>query len=176
MRTGWFRQAHIKSEACYRLRLLLTHRRNLDLENAIRHSLKAFGIRIKGFGRGGFAQAVREAVASDPLVTELIVAMLNARAALWKKYLRLHELVVKFVAGHELCRHFDADPGCRAGCGAELCDRDRRSFAVQEVSRCGRLFWVDVAALAVRQVDRCAGADQQGGRCGPRSMRRRPRC
>jgi transposase len=67
MRTGWFRQAHIKSQACYRLRLLLTHRRNLkrkclDLENAIRHSLKAFGIRIKGTGRGGFAQAVREAV------------------------------------------------------------------------------------------------------------------
>jgi len=29
MRTGWFHQAHIKSEACYRLRLLLTHRRNL---------------------------------------------------------------------------------------------------------------------------------------------------
>jgi transposase len=53
MRTGWFRRAHIKSETCYRLRLLLTHRRNLkrkfvDLENAIRHSLKAFGIRIKG--------------------------------------------------------------------------------------------------------------------------------
>ena len=24
VRTGWFRQAHIKSEACYRLRLLLT--------------------------------------------------------------------------------------------------------------------------------------------------------
>jgi transposase len=109
MRTGWFRKAHIKSEACYRLRLLLTHRRNLkrkfvDLENAIRHSLKAFGIRFKGTGRGGFAQAVREAVASDPLVTELIEAMLNARAALWKEYLKLHELVVKFVAGHELCR------------------------------------------------------------------------
>lgn len=46
MRTGWFRQAHIKSESCYRTKLLLTHRRNLkakflDLENAIRHSLKA---------------------------------------------------------------------------------------------------------------------------------------
>ena len=44
MRTGWFRQAHIKSEACYRLRLLLTHRRNLkrkfvDLENGrIKHA------------------------------------------------------------------------------------------------------------------------------------------
>lgn len=116
MRTGWFRQAHIKSEACYRLRLLLTHRRNLkrkflDLENAIRHSLKAFGIRLKGTGRGAFAQAVREAVAGDALVAELIDAMLNARAALWKEYCRLHDLVVKLVAGHELCRRFMQIPG-----------------------------------------------------------------
>jgi transposase len=116
MRTGWFRRAHIKSEACYRLRLLLTHRRNLkrkfvDLENAIRHSLTAFGMRFKGCGRGGFAQAVREAVAGDPLVTELIEAMLNARAALWKEYLKLHDMVVKFVAGHELCRRLMQIPG-----------------------------------------------------------------
>lgn len=52
MRTGWFRQACIKSESCYRTRLLLTHRRNLKaevprLENAIRHSLKSFGIRLR---------------------------------------------------------------------------------------------------------------------------------
>ena len=51
VRTGWFRTAYIKSEDAYRLRLLLTHRRNLkrkflDLENAIRHSLKAFGVRL----------------------------------------------------------------------------------------------------------------------------------
>jgi transposase len=76
MRTGWFRKAHIKSEACYRLRLLLTHRRNLkrkflDIENAIRHSLKAFGIRSNRTGRGAFAQAVRAAVAGDALVSEL---------------------------------------------------------------------------------------------------------
>jgi transposase len=116
MRTGWFRKAHIKSEACYRLRLLLTHRRNLkrkflDLENAVRHSLKAFGIRLNRVGRGGFAQAVRAAVAHDALVSELIDAMLNARAALWKEYCRLHDLVVKLVAGHELCRRFMQIPG-----------------------------------------------------------------
>ncbi|MHC2253332.1 transposase [Bradyrhizobium embrapense] len=116
MRTGWFRKAHIKSAACYRLRLLLTHRRNLkrkflDLENAIRHSLKVFGIRLSHVGRGGFAQAVREAVAGDALVSELIDAMLNARAALWKEYGRLHDLVVKLVAGHELCRRFMQIPG-----------------------------------------------------------------
>jgi transposase len=29
VRTGWFRQAHIKTESCYRLRLLLRQRHNL---------------------------------------------------------------------------------------------------------------------------------------------------
>ncbi|BCG69840.1 hypothetical protein MesoLj113a_09980 [Mesorhizobium sp. 113-1-2] len=72
MRTGWFRQVHIKSESCYRTKLLLTLRRNLkvkflDPENAIRHSLKAFGIRLGKVGRGAFERAVRTAVAEDPL-------------------------------------------------------------------------------------------------------------
>ena len=116
VRTGWFRKAHIKTASCYRLRLLLTQRRNLkrkvlDLENTMRHSLKAFGIRIKGTGRGGFAAAVREAVADDALTSELMDAMLAARAMLWKQYRRLHDLVVKFVARHELCRRFMAIPG-----------------------------------------------------------------
>lgn len=49
MRIGWFREAYIKLESCSGMRLLLTHRRNLntkflDLENAIRPSLKSFGV------------------------------------------------------------------------------------------------------------------------------------
>ena len=35
VRTGWFHKAHIKSEACYRLRLLLTHQRNLKRKSWI---------------------------------------------------------------------------------------------------------------------------------------------
>ena len=116
MRTGWFRRAHIKTENCYRLRLLLVQRRALkrkvlDLENTIRHSLKAFGIRLKGAGRAGFDMAVRTAAADDALTAELMDAMLLARAALWKQYTRLHDLVVKFVARDELCRRFMAIPG-----------------------------------------------------------------
>jgi transposase len=116
MRTGWFRAAHVKTEGCYRMRLLLTQRRNLkrkflDLENAVRHSLKSFGIKLGGVSRGKFDQAVREAVADDPLSSELMDAMLTARAALWKEYCRLHDLVVKMVARSELCRRFMAIPG-----------------------------------------------------------------
>ena len=105
-----------KTESCYRLRLVLTQRRNLkrkvlDLENTMRHSLKAFGIRIKGTGRTGLDKAVCEAVAGDALTSELMDAILAARAVLWKQYCRLHDLVVKFVARHELRRRFMAVPG-----------------------------------------------------------------
>ena len=116
VRTGWYKSAYVKSEECYRLRLLLTQRRNLkrkflDLENTIRHSLKAFGIRLNKVGRGGFERAVREAVAGDRLTSELMDAMLTARSALWREYCKLHDLVVKIVARSELCRRFMAIPG-----------------------------------------------------------------
>lgn len=92
MRTDWFRRANITSERCYRTKLLLTHRRNLkakflDLGNAIRHSLKAFGIRLGKVGRGAFDHAVRTAVAEDPLSCKLLGAMLSALAALMEAVL-----------------------------------------------------------------------------------------
>ena len=64
VRTGWFREVHVKSEESYRLRLLLTQRRNLkrkflDIENSIRHSIKAFGIRLGKISRGKFETRVR---------------------------------------------------------------------------------------------------------------------
>jgi transposase len=116
VRTGWFRQAYVKSEGAYRLRLLLTHRRNLkrkflDLENAIRHSLKAFGVRLHKVGRGGFDKAVRAACSDDPTTAELIDIMLVARAALWSQYLKLHGMVVRVVAQDEVCRRFMRIPG-----------------------------------------------------------------
>ena len=116
MRTGWFRQAHVKTDQAYRLRLLLIQRRNLkrkflDLENTIRHSLKSFGVRLNKVGRGGFDAAVRTASADDLLTAELMDCMLEARAALWKQYLKLHDLVVKIVAQDALCRRLMAIPG-----------------------------------------------------------------
>lgn len=116
MRTGWFRQAHIKTEAAYRVRLLLTQRRNLkrkllDIENTIRHSLKAFGIRLGKVGRRSMEKVVREAVASDPMTAGLMECMLRARAALWAEYLELHKLATQLAMRDELCRRFMAIPG-----------------------------------------------------------------
>lgn len=77
MRTGWFKSVHVKSEASYRLRLLISNRRNLkrkflDLENAIRQSLKAFGVKVAAqYRRMGFDKKVRELVAHDQVLTGL---------------------------------------------------------------------------------------------------------
>ena len=178
VRTGWFKAAFIKSEPCYRMRLLLSQRRNLkrkflDIENSIRHSLKAFGIRFKNTGRGGFEAAVREAVANDKLTNELMDAMLIARAALWKQYCKLHDLVVKLVARNELCRRFMAHSRGRSGDSPELHDGDRRSVAVPPLARCRRLLRPDVEALAVWLLDRHPGSHQQGRRprCAARALR-----
>jgi transposase len=116
VRTGWFRQVHIKSEESYRLRLLLTQRRNLkrkflDLENAIRHSIKTFGLRVGQVSRGEFEARVRALVAGDSLIAGLTDCMLRARAALWQEYLQLHKMVVAVVARDELCRRFMRIPG-----------------------------------------------------------------
>lgn len=117
MRTGWFKSVHVKSEASYRLRLLIANRRNLkrkflDLENAIRHSIKAFGVKVGAVsGRLGFDAKVRELVAHDPVLASLCDAMLRARAALWSEYTRLHKLVVQVTLKDEVCQRFMAIPG-----------------------------------------------------------------
>ena len=117
MRTGWFKTVHVKSEASYRLRLLIANRRNLkrkflDLENAIRHSIKAFGVKVGAVsGRMGFEAKVRELVAHDSVLTALCDAMLRARAALWAEYTKLHKLVVQVTLKDEVCQRFMAIPG-----------------------------------------------------------------
>lgn len=116
MRTGWYRTAHVKTDQAYRLRLLLIQRRNLkrkflDLENTIRHSLKSFGVKLNKVGRAKFDEAVRDASADDSLTAELMDCMLTARAALWREYLKLHDLVIRIVAQHELCRRLMRIPG-----------------------------------------------------------------
>jgi transposase len=73
VRSGWYRDVRVKSEASYRLRLLLTHRRALkhkflDLENEIRHSLKVFRVKLSAVGRVGFEARVRELIGGDALL------------------------------------------------------------------------------------------------------------
>jgi transposase len=89
MRVGWFREVHVKDEDTQRLRVLLSGRRLLkrklvDIENELRGSLKAFGIKIGAVSRGNFETRTLELVeAAEPLLRDVISGMLTVRRALW---------------------------------------------------------------------------------------------
>lgn len=92
IRTGWFRQAYIKSQSCYRTKLPLTHRRN-GKRPGERHTALAEVVRLRCFRSGGVRRSGGRSASN-----ELMDAMLSARAALLKQYCRLHETCRRFIA------------------------------------------------------------------------------
>lgn len=116
LRTGWFQPVYIKSDEAYRLRLLLTARRNLkrkclDLDNTIRHSLKAFGVKLGPVAKGKFEARVRDLLNGDPVLESLVDGLLNARRTLLEEHLKLHNLIVRMVGHDPLMRRFTGVPG-----------------------------------------------------------------
>src|SRR3954470_5930228 len=71
VRTGWYREVHVKSEATHLVRTLLQTRLQLtnmrrDVSNQIRGSLKTFGVVLPEAGGRRFEQVVREAAEGRP--------------------------------------------------------------------------------------------------------------
>ena len=70
VRSCWFKTVHVKSEGSHRLKLLLAHRRTLkrkllDIENEVRHSMKAFGLMLgRRVQSASFMQHGRDLVCS----------------------------------------------------------------------------------------------------------------
>lgn len=75
MRTGWFRQVHVKSRPCRLWRSLLVARRTVlnemrTIENVVRAVLRETGLKLGTPSRAAFAARVREFVADDASVRE----------------------------------------------------------------------------------------------------------
>jgi transposase len=76
VRLGRFRQVHIKSEEAQRTRMLLVNRQQLltkalDIENSVRGSLKAIGLRVGVVTRRGVEARALELVADDPILLSI---------------------------------------------------------------------------------------------------------
>ncbi len=116
MRTGWFRRVHVKNAGSLELRLLLTNRRTLlskalDIENEVRGTLKAFGLKVGRVSRLGFEARVLELVADHRALRSMTKPMLRARAALLKEFDRLHRKILTVVRKDPVCRRFMTIPG-----------------------------------------------------------------
>jgi transposase len=116
MRTGWYRAVHVKSLESQQLRLLLRHRKILqakrqDLENELRGTLKAFGLKLGAVTQRTLAARVLELVAGEPWLERLARPMLAARAALIDSFNELHGLLLKIVKADAVCQRFMTVPG-----------------------------------------------------------------
>lgn len=117
LRSGWYRQVHVKSLESHQLRALLTSRKAIltkciDLENELRGLLKIFGVRLAPrVGHGSFDEAVRGAAEADPLLARALVPLLDARTVLYKTYLKLDNAVKAVVRTDPICQRLMTVPG-----------------------------------------------------------------
>jgi transposase len=119
MRMGWFRAVYAKSDDSQELRILLTHRKTLlskllAIDNELRGTLKAFGLKVGRTTRLTFERRVLELVAERPRVDAITRPMLRVRTVLLTEIATLHRMVLKEVRHDPVCRRLMTMPGVGA--------------------------------------------------------------
>ena len=116
MRTGWYRQVHVKSRQCRLWRSLLVARRTVlnemrSVENVVRAILREGGIKLGTPGRAAFAGRVRDLAGADPVVMPLVEPLLAILATMLEQLAGLTKQVLDIVRGEEVCRLLMSVPG-----------------------------------------------------------------
>jgi transposase len=120
LRTGWYRPVHVKSFHSHELRVLLSSRKTIlakcvDLENEVRGLLRIFGIRLPNrVGHGSFDAIARNVLPNEPHVVRALVPLLEARAMLYKTYLKLDKEVRALARADAVCKRLMSAPGVGA--------------------------------------------------------------
>src|SRR3954452_20629277 len=94
MRTGWFRQVHVKSRLCRLWRSLLVARRTVlkemrAIENVVPALLREAGIKLGAPSRTAFCARVRELAGGDTLVLLLVEPLLTVLRTMLTELTRL---------------------------------------------------------------------------------------
>ena len=116
MRTGWFRQVHVKSRQSRLWRSALVARRTVlnemrSIENVARAILREGGIKLGTPSRAAFAGKVREMAGGDALIMALVEPLLAVLATMLEEFTRLTKQVLNIVKGEPVCRKLMTVPG-----------------------------------------------------------------
>ena len=116
MRTGWYRQVHVKSRQCRLWRSLLVARRTVlnemrSIENVVRAVLRESGLKLGAPGRAAFAGRVRELAVGDSLVMKLVEPLLAILAVMLDQLAGLTKQVLDIARQEEVCRRLMSVPG-----------------------------------------------------------------
>jgi transposase len=116
MRTGWYREVHVKSRQCRLWRSLLVARRTVvnemrSIENVVRAILREAGIKLGTPSRTAFADRVRECAGGDASVMPLVEPLLAILATMLRELARMTKQVLDIVRREPVCRRLMSVPG-----------------------------------------------------------------
>ena len=116
MRTGWFRQVHVKSRPSRLWRSLLVARRTVlnemrTIENVVRAVLREAGFKLGTPGRAAFAGRVRELAGDDQAVMPIVAPLLTILATMLGELAQLTKQVLELARGEQVCRRLMSVPG-----------------------------------------------------------------
>ncbi len=117
LRSGWYREMHVKSLESHYVRTLLASRKALlrkciDLENEVRGLLKVFGIKLrKGIRHGAFDRAARGPVEANAALAHALIPLLDVRLELHKAFLEFDRRVKALAHKDEVCLLLMTTPG-----------------------------------------------------------------
>lgn len=116
MRTGWYRQVHVKSQQCRLWRSLLVARRTVlnemrTIENVVRSILREAGIKLGTPSRAAFADRVRELTGADTVIMALVEPLLAIMATMLREFGRLTKQVLNIARKEQVCRRLMGVPG-----------------------------------------------------------------
>jgi transposase len=117
LRSGWYRDVHVKSMRSHHLRALLSSRKAVldkcvDLENEIRGLFKVFGIKLPPrLGHGAFDPRVRPLIEADGALRGSLLPMLDARLVLYRTFRELDNRTRKAAHADPVCQRLMSAPG-----------------------------------------------------------------
>lgn len=117
LRSGWYRQVHVKSIGSHHVRALLACRKAVlgkcvDLENEIRGLFKVFGIKLPPrLGHGSFDPTVRPLIEADRALRQSLLPVLDARLVLYRTFRELDNRTRKAAHADPICQRLMTAPG-----------------------------------------------------------------
>jgi transposase len=119
MRTGWYKEVHVKSQESQELRMLLNNRRflldkRIAIDNEIRGSLRTFGLKLGKVTPKTYEPRIRELVGDNKKFQDCIFPMLEVRRVLIEQFKKLEKLILDYVKEDQVCQLFMTIPGVGA--------------------------------------------------------------
>ena len=175
IRAGWYTAVHVKTTDSQELRLLLTNRRTLlatqlILDNEVRGTLKAFGLKVGAVTPATFERRVIALLTDRPRLLAMVAPMLAARDGLRRQFAVLHRMMLRETRDHPACPRLMTVPGVGAVVAltyATAIDAPERFRHSRDV---GAHFGLTPRKYGSGEIDRNGGISKSGDRMARQAL------